>query len=688
MTEIPIDLLEGDYTPIPSNKVATINNNTNQLSNPIKTEVGLVVQQKPNEIAYFKTTSDLSACIGNPLIHSIHLAEKIFSLRVKGVVSRAIISTHFGIGQVTHIANPNLPKVLGDSKPDFLNENARVFIMKDKTTAYIKGLELVNGFLDYVNLKQGKMRAEFYTLSEIDKIVKLINRYFEKYDADEFVDRLLLLANIEGIDKLTILQDNPRKQDVSYLGKLKDSFKFWGYEIDLPIYVISGKNKPCIDNIRFINWLNQQGFFNYYINPSDPIVVRIVENKATPISQSRLINWIWETLKDGDTNSFTAFMDCPQRTIIKSVLDTLPVIETIGLKDTRKCAYKAYLNGICKVTKDEIKLIPYKEIDFVIWQNEIIQRYLNPNISWEIVLKSKFARFFDKAVGMENAYLLGYLSHKHKEGTLAKIVVFTDSNPSEREDEANGRSGKSLVINALSYFNKVVEIDDLGKGRFDLQNVELYHGIIAFPDAPFSFNIRALFNATTGTMTIERKSEKSILILFKDSPKIVVATNHKLKMNNGDSYVDRLAIVHFTDFFTIHNRPVDYLGGMLFEDEWNEFDMFFLNALKTWFNVYSFDKVKQGYLDKLSWIKVGIEVTKFDLEQRLRNIPDESYREYLKTNKLKEVMKRSKISKVYTPPIPPDLLNNDCDNNTNSFLTNNEKFIDKKTLKISWEKTN
>jgi hypothetical protein len=688
MTEIPIDLLEGDcdYAPTPTNKVATINNNANQLSNPIKAEVGLVIQQKPNEIAYFKCTTDLSQCIGNPSIHSIYLTEKIFSLKVKGVVSKAIISTHFGIGQVTHIANPS--KVLGDSKPDFLNENARVFIMKDKTTAYIKGLELVNGFLDYVNLKQGKMRAEFYTLLEIDKIVKLINRYFEKYDADEFVDRLLLLANIEGIDKLTILQDNPRKQDVSFLNKLKKVFIFWGYNIEMPIYVMSSKGFPCIDNIQFIRWLNINGFFNHFITEDISITVRIVDNKANVVSMDRLISWITETLQNGDTNSYTAFMNCPQRTIVNAVLKTLPTIKDIGLKDTRNECYKAYLNGICKVTKDDIKLIPYKESDFVIWQNEIIQRYLNPNISWETVLKSKFARFFDKAVGMDNLYLLGYLSHRYKDWTLAKIVVFTDANPSEREDEANGRSGKSLLINALSYFNKVVEIDHLGKDKFDLQNVEPYHGIVAFPDAPFAFNIRSLFNATTGTMATEKKTKDRVLIQFKDSPKILVATNHKLKMNNGDSYTDRLAMLHFTDFFNISNRPVNYLGGMLFEDEWNEFDMFFLNACKTWLNVYSFDKVKQSHLDKLSWIKVGIEVTKFDLEQRLRNIPDESYREYLKTNKLKEVMKRSKISKVYTPPIPPDLLGDDCDNNANSFLTNNEKFIDKKTLKISWKKTN
>jgi len=681
MTEIPIDLLEGDcdmiYQPIPSNKVATINNN--------KTELGLTVQQKPNEIAYFKCTTDLSQCIGNPSIHSIYLAERIFSLKVKGVVSRAIISTHFGIGAVTHIANPNLSKALGNSKPDFLNENARVFIMKDKTTAYIKAVELVNGFLDFVNLKQGKMPSEFYTLLEIDKIVRLINRYFEKYDADEFIERLLLLANIEGIDKLTILQDNPRKQDNSFLTKLKKLFIFWGYNIEMPIYVMSSKGFPCIDNIQFIRWLNMNGFFNHFITEDVSVTVRIIDNKANVISMDRLISWITETLQNGDTNSFTAFMDCPQRTIVNAVLKTLPTIKDIGLKDTRNECYKAYLNGICKVTKDDIKLIPYKDSDFVIWQNEIIQRYLNPNISWEIVLKCKFARFFDKAVGMDNLYLLGYLSHRHKDWTLAKIVVLTDANPSEREDEANGRSGKSLLINALSYFNKVVEIDHLGKDKFDLQNVEPYHGIVAFPDAPFSFNIRSLFNAATGTMATEKKTKDRVLIHFSESPKIVVATNHKLKMTSGDSYTDRLAMVHFTEFFNISNRPAKYLGGMLFEDEWNEFDMFFLNACKTWLNVFSFDGIKQSQIDSLSWIKVGIEITKLEFEQRLKNIPDETYKEYLRLNKLKEVAKRSKIniSKIYTPPT--DLVDED-DNNANSFLTNNEKFIDKKTLKISWEK--
>ncbi|WP_213074528.1 hypothetical protein, partial [Acinetobacter baumannii] len=82
---------------------------------------------------------------------------------------------------------------------------------------------------------------------------------------------------------------------------------------------------------------------------------------------------------------------------------------------------------------------------------------------------------------------------------------------------------------------------------------------IAFPDAPFNFNYRALFNAITGTMVIEKKQEKSINIPFKESPKIVVATNYALKIES-DSYTDRVVNLQFSDFFGLHNRPSDYLG--------------------------------------------------------------------------------------------------------------------------------
>ncbi len=199
--EIPFDLLESNNEFIEPASVVLNSKLVNSNSD--------LTTKKQERVVYFKTASDLISLVGNVYIHSIYKEEGIFGLKVRGYISVAYIQQHFNL---TNLKQTKRTEILDSILPDFTNENSKEFIMLDKTTPYIKSVELVNGFLDFVMLKQGKMRSDFYTLEEITKIIQKINRHFEPYEAKDFVNRLLDLANINGVDRLMLLQDNPRNK--------------------------------------------------------------------------------------------------------------------------------------------------------------------------------------------------------------------------------------------------------------------------------------------------------------------------------------------------------------------------------------------------------------------------------------------------------------------------------------------
>jgi hypothetical protein len=566
--------------------------------------------------------------IGNDYVHSIWFNDGVFSIKLEGMPTFLFLQEFFDLPFVKKASLPSVPS-------DYDNQHAIKFIAKTMMPEYLSKVQLLTDFLTFISNvdNRNRLNKDAFSNNGISMLSLLISKTFHTIESTQLVEQLFTITDTKNLE-LPVPSKVLVKDGIE---KIKNLLSFWGYDVNLSIYEVNNKGIAKVVNHRFIKWLSQRGFFAYFINNYCLAVVKVERNIAIRFSTDMLISYITTELEKGDQVSFQCFMDNPNKCINPALLATLPIIETIGLNDDRQTCYKAFRNTVVKITANKIEYVPYEKLEFVIWKDEIINHSISLNTDNQKIKQSKFFRFIDKSIGLTRFIIFGYLSHRYKDPSNAKMVILTDPNPSDAIEKSNGRTGKSIFIDSLSFFNKVIEVDDLGKGRFDLQAVEKEHGIIAFPDAPFNFNYRALFNAITGTMVIEKKQEKSINIPFKESPKIVVATNYALKIES-DSYTDRVVNLQFSDFFGLHNRPSDYLGGRLFEDEWTEFYAVCINAVQRWLQNMNFSCIENYFFNIMKHEKlcIGVNLDENKRKRILKHVPIEYYQLFLYKNGLCE----------------------------------------------------
>ncbi|MEL6357934.1 MAG: hypothetical protein AAFQ37_13490, partial [Bacteroidota bacterium] len=149
----------------------------------------------------------------------------------------------------------------------------------------------------------------------------------------------------------------------------------------------------------------------------------------------------------------------------KRLLNRLRTKDKLKIKNhDSRTAYFYYRNGYVSVTADKIDFKPYTEMDGVVWGNQILDRdfkYLDPE-DYDRCNFAKFVknisgswkkRFYDDAKN-ENydsrryqkfKQMIGNGLHSFFEGKR-KAVIFTDS---RTDEEASGRSGKTLLLKAM-----------------------------------------------------------------------------------------------------------------------------------------------------------------------------------------------------------------------------------------------
>jgi hypothetical protein len=172
----------------------------------------------------------------------------------------------------------------------------------------------------------------------------------------------------------------------------------------------------------------------------------------------------------------------------KNVLRTLDIFSeeefsdtsTISLfRDEPEAAYIQFLNGVVKVTKDDISVIPLGSItdSGAIWESKQIKREIHiENVQryglfeklcerafqkrkietkFTEIKDSEFELTEDQYRAMRQAY--GYLLHTHKQLDELKAVIFIDSEGTY--DNPEGGNGKSLIIGSLKYYKNLVPVD-------------------------------------------------------------------------------------------------------------------------------------------------------------------------------------------------------------------------------------
>jgi hypothetical protein len=398
-------------------------------------------------------------------------------------------------------------------------------------------------------------------------------KYFEDIDKINEIKFALKTKTKEEV----IQQHAVTPEVISEIEGTHDENQFWS---------INSKGTVIIIPIFFKTFLERRGYFKYYPeNAVKPTFVKVKSNIVTitsvEIIKDDVLNYLIE-----EPNVWNHVSKSKQL-FSEQFLTMLKSIDMEMIKDTKTTAYVPFLNGVVKITSKSIELQKYISCDGFIWDNQIIKRnYIQAPI------ENNFRDLVHKVSNDESSRIkalestLGYLIHSYKDKQHQKAVIVNDELIS---DNPNGGSGKSIMINALKHFRKVVIIDgkafDPNKGDFIYQRVDLDTQILAFDDVKKSFNFESIFSLITEGITVNRKNKDEIFIPFERAPKVIITTNYVIN-GSGSSHARRRHEIEFHQYFNESRSPIDVYGRLLFDswnsDDWASFDCYMLSNLQNY----------------------------------------------------------------------------------------------------------
>lgn len=298
------------------------------------------------------------------------------------------------------------------------------------------------------------------------------------------------------------------------------------------------------------------------------------------------------------------------------------------LRDTVDTSYIPYRNGVLEITGKKTRLIPYAEMTQQIWKEQILPREFKWNKH-----EGMFENFFMKVMGRGDTdksraksehyqramWYYGYMLQGTKRMSTARAWILYDVRTGN-----NGRSGKTIIGNALSHLRSLAPIDgkrtDLND-RFAFQSVTPWTKIVLIDDVQKGGSLTPLFNMITGRTTADRKNIDPIV---KDDIKYMLTSNWFLEMG-GTSEIGRQFVSQLDDFFikysvSHHNTItpiVDYYGKEFFTDwdelDWQQFDTFSVRCLQCHLYANPPENTIIGNARMLRFIQVYEEELFFDL---------------------------------------------------------------------------
>jgi len=339
-------------------------------------------------------------------------------------------------------------------------------------------------------------------------------------------------------------------------------------------WTFSDKKGVSVDPMKYRDFLYKYGFNKYYPERSEkPTFVRVIENKVNLSSVDQVKDFVLAYLMKQKQVDVWNYCSKSPYLFTDGHLSMLEPIGLMMLQDTKDVSFIPYRNGVVKITKNKIDIVPYIDIDGYIWDRQIIDRDYKPTPTIDNDFKSFVSKVSADDEQRVNALetTLGYLLHTYKDKTDQKAIIFNDQ---EIDDNPNGGSGKSLVLTAIGKIRNIVKIDGKAfnpqKSDFVYQRVNLDSQILAFDDVKKNFDFEQLFSLISEGITVNRKNKDEIFIPFERSPKIVITTNYVIS-GAGGSHDRRRHEIEFNQYFNAQRNPLDEYGRLLF-DSWNVVD--------------------------------------------------------------------------------------------------------------------
>jgi hypothetical protein len=426
-------------------------------------------------------------------------------------------------------------------------------------------------------------QQEDFTASEINNTVsnayKSSNFNIKYFEDSQTVNKVKLKLK-EGV------KDEDIQKQLGVTATIVESVKEEVQNSDDVFWQADGK-KITIVPIEYAKFLHKHGFAKYYPERSNkPTYVYIEENKVSESSVELIKDFVLKyCLLKGELDVYNHCAKSAQL-FTESHLNMLESINMRILQDSRYVSYIPFNNGIVKVTKDQVKLLSYIDIDGYIWKEQIIKRDFtrlpSHDNNFQDFVHKVSAQDSDRISAMEST--LGYLIHTFKDKTDQKAIIFNDQ---EIDDNPNGGSGKSLMLTAIGNIRKIIKIDgkayNPSKNDFVYQRVNIDTQVLAFDDVKKHFDFEQLFSLITEGIPVNRKNKDEIYIPFERSPKIVITTNYVIA-GSGTSHDRRRHEIEFFQYFNSQRNPQDEYGKLLFDewnkDEWSNFDNYMLSNLQ------------------------------------------------------------------------------------------------------------
>jgi len=282
------------------------------------------------------------------------------------------------------------------------------------------------------------------------------------------------------------------------------------------------------------------------------------------------------------------------------------------LHDSKYICYKYFKNGILKITKDSVILMPYSKLNNL---KKLIHKDRIQNRSYDLIPYDedcKYLKFLQLSVELDKKLdyvmgIIGYLVHDYKDRSMSYIIAGTEMCEDVRQ---GGGTGKNVLFEMLShsisyYLYPGSQCSDVDEDTFQgWRNQKLF--VISDPNKRFDW--KTLKQAADGDITVHRMYKDRMVLGYNETPKFVVVTNYAVRIDDG-GVKRRVINLEFTDFFKKVGGVNGYFKG-IFPDCWNQgdwigYDQFIVLCIQQWF--------KSGYVLKNNELSEEGKVRQFEI---------------------------------------------------------------------------
>ena len=349
-----------------------------------------------------------------------------------------------------------------------------------------------------------------------------------------------------------------------------------------------------INHSELMKFFSLNGFYKLRMD-NNLIVIRDDNNRIEEVSDDDLIEFIKKYLiqknEDEVLEVFTKGVSSYLSPRKMSFLDSTMKIEDRDGKDDSKIFFN---NCYVFISKEGIKIKDYKDLNAKIWKSRILKRDFNFPKNDE---KGQFEQFCfniskknsDRFLSLQT--IIGYLLHRNKErGEVVAIILYDELMNSN--GETNGRTGKTLISNAINELREVVAFDGKNMKKnswFKFQRVNITTDVLNFDDLNKATSIEEFYSILTTGIEIEKKRKDAVQLNVLDSPKVMLSSNHIIKGPGGPSDDARRHEFELANYYNASFTPERefknrFFGNYWKQEEWDKFYHFMMKCILIYIN--------------------------------------------------------------------------------------------------------